>query len=279
VTHQYATAHIDQQILLLRSFIASLNPNAADAQSTDALVPIQSLQTLTEVKRDLVSTIRQVVDVVSKYAGGSLPEPARATVRTFILKLPERWAKAARAEARLNGGSASATASTATATTTTAASETTGAGPGPSTPNPRFYAPGGAPSQPPTASAATQAAERVLTLATESLDMMRSVTAVFKESLDKAEAFVLSRFDSTHPIFVMLINIILFECTDGWNAFALLGYSDSPSPKLAVQKALTDHRLLWFLIHSRPCPLPTMAHFRLLCLLHGCSLQMRPKRP
>jgi hypothetical protein len=42
-----------------------------------------------------VHTIRQVVDVVSKYAGGALPEPARGRVRGFILKLPQRWASKA----------------------------------------------------------------------------------------------------------------------------------------------------------------------------------------
>lgn len=38
--------------------------------------------------------------------------------------------------------------------------------------------------------AATQAAQRILTLATESLDMIRGVTGVFKESLDRADAYV-----------------------------------------------------------------------------------------
>ena len=41
---------------------------------------------------------------------------------------------------------------------------------------------------PSTAGGATQAAQRILTLSTESLDMMRGVTAVVKESLDRAEA-------------------------------------------------------------------------------------------
>jgi hypothetical protein len=36
--------------------------------------------------------------------------------------------------------------------------------------------------------AANQAAQRILTLATESLDMIRGVTGVFKESLDRADA-------------------------------------------------------------------------------------------
>lgn len=42
-----------------------------------------------------MQTVRQVVDVVSKYAGGALPEPARGRVRGFILKLPQRWASKA----------------------------------------------------------------------------------------------------------------------------------------------------------------------------------------
>ena len=36
--------------------------------------------------------------------------------------------------------------------------------------------------------AANQAAQKILTLATESLDMIRGVTGVFKESLDRADA-------------------------------------------------------------------------------------------
>ena len=43
---------------------------------------------------------------------------------------------------------------------------------------------------PPTAGAAVQAAQRILTLATESLDMMRGVTGVVKDSLDRADAWV-----------------------------------------------------------------------------------------
>ncbi|KAK7031908.1 hypothetical protein R3P38DRAFT_3508162 [Favolaschia claudopus] len=56
---QYATQHIDAQILILRDFIASLHPYPPD----------------------IVHTIRQVVGVVLKYTGGALPEPARGRVR------------------------------------------------------------------------------------------------------------------------------------------------------------------------------------------------------
>ena len=40
------------------------------------------------------------------------------------------------------------------------------------------------------AGTALVAAQRILALATESLDMMRNVTGVMKDSLDRAEAFV-----------------------------------------------------------------------------------------
>jgi hypothetical protein len=120
------------------------------------VVPLESLEILSQVKRELINTIRQVVEVVSKYAGGALPEQARNSVRSFILMLPERWSLAARADAdaslRGNGPLA----------------------------NGRGVSGG----------VAMAASTRVLTLATESLDMMRSVTGVFKESLDRAEAWV-----------------------------------------------------------------------------------------
>lgn len=46
------------------------------------------------VKKNVVNTIRQVVEVVGKYAGGSLPEPAKQKVKGFILSLPGRWSVA-----------------------------------------------------------------------------------------------------------------------------------------------------------------------------------------
>ncbi|KAG8927181.1 hypothetical protein FRC00_002233 [Tulasnella sp. 408] len=153
---QYATARIDQQITLLQKFLASLD--ARMSENPGALVPLTHMRTLADVKRDVVTTVRQVVEVMSKYAGGALPEPARATLRSFILLLPERWANAMQqqeAEMITMNGPASTPGETELA-----------------------------------ASTAERAAKRVLTLATESLDMMRGATGVFKESLDRAEAWV-----------------------------------------------------------------------------------------
>ena len=62
----------------------------------DTPVSPATLARLSAVKRDVVATIRQAVDIVSRYAGGALPEPARGTVRSVLLRLPERWASAGR---------------------------------------------------------------------------------------------------------------------------------------------------------------------------------------
>ncbi|OJD14265.1 hypothetical protein AJ78_05367 [Emergomyces pasteurianus Ep9510] len=44
-----------------------------------------------QVKGDILRTLRQVVDVVSKYAGGALPENARYLVRRHLTSLPQRF--------------------------------------------------------------------------------------------------------------------------------------------------------------------------------------------
>jgi len=53
------------------------------------------MRQLANVKRDVVDTIRQVVDVVSKYAGVHFPSPL-AHASGIILRLPQAWASASR---------------------------------------------------------------------------------------------------------------------------------------------------------------------------------------
>lgn len=203
---QYATLHIDAQILILRDFIESLHPSDSSS-GTDILISPTHMRTLTDVRRDIVQTIRQVVDIVSKYAGSALPEPARSRVRGFILHLPQRWATAtvnpapgmadgAPGASSAVGAAAGGTGSLRRARTTRHHKERSAGGPDRSqacTPassrasSPLASARGGLR---PTTSAATQAAQRVLALATESLDMMRGVTGVVKDSLDRADAWV-----------------------------------------------------------------------------------------
>ncbi|KAI0796126.1 transcription factor Opi1-domain-containing protein [Abortiporus biennis] len=220
----YATEHIDQQILVLRDFIASLQIHEAGSSSTSPSSSPSSrtysqdphhLHTLSTIRKDVVDTIRQVVDVVSKYAGGALPEPAKLRVRSFILTLPQRWASAN------TGPSADAPSTSTPKPEGKVKTERTGRGnrtaasapytygppngegsngrvhpPPRSRPASRATSPSSTRVPPPragvheTGPAMTHAATKILTLATESLDMLRAVTQVFKESLDKADAWV-----------------------------------------------------------------------------------------
>ncbi|KAF9438714.1 hypothetical protein BGZ76_005446 [Entomortierella beljakovae] len=151
---QYAVHHIDHQIGLLRAFLASL---ASPSKNTE-IVPSAAASTLASIKKEVVDTLRKVINIVSRYAGACLPDHAKISVRQFILSMPVRWAT-------LNNESV------------------------PSTPI-------GSPSLGPTdrcledivaLNETSEHAARVLVLANESSDMLRSVANIFKDSVDKAE--------------------------------------------------------------------------------------------
>ena len=91
---KYATAYIDAHILFLRNFTIDFQPLSSDASESTPRPPIseEHMRRLMDVKRDIMRTIRQAVNIVSKYAGEALPEPARTHVRGFILTLPQRLA-------------------------------------------------------------------------------------------------------------------------------------------------------------------------------------------
>ena len=158
------------------------------------------MRQLHHVRKDVVQTIRQVVDVVSKYAGGALPEPARNRVRGFILHLPQRWASAANSKEAGVGvggrrsryqhhrrrGTHSSISSSASASQPVTPSSSRPTSPLSSSRRRELQTHGAETTA--TAGAATQAAQRILTLSTESLDMMRGVMGVVKESLDRADA-------------------------------------------------------------------------------------------
>jgi hypothetical protein len=169
------------------------------------------MRTLTDIRRDVVQTIRQVVDVVSKYAGSALPEPARSRVRGFILHLPQRWASASvnptpgmadgiPGASSAVGAAAGGCGSSRRGRSTRHHKERNAGGPHRSQAGTPASSRASSPlasarvalgvGHRPTTSAATQAAQRVLTLAAESLDMMRGVTGVVRDSLDRADAYV-----------------------------------------------------------------------------------------
>jgi hypothetical protein len=85
----YAIQHIEQQMNLLRNFLVSL---ATTSTSTSKHMVKPDNSVLASIKKEIVNTLRKVVEVVSKYAGSGLPEQAKAAVRSFILQLPSRWA-------------------------------------------------------------------------------------------------------------------------------------------------------------------------------------------
>lgn len=82
----YATSHIDRQIHLLRHTMSQM----LHTSESQALIPLLAL--VQNVKREVVETVRKVVDVISKYAGSGLPLHAKNLIRGFILSLPGRWA-------------------------------------------------------------------------------------------------------------------------------------------------------------------------------------------
>lgn len=179
---QYATAHIEHQITILRDLIVKLNHGELDMSGT-------AVQNLTYIKGDVVNTIRGVVDVIGKYAGSALPEPARNSVKAFILSLPARWATVNRSSAASSptgyfGGSPSSPSFSS--------AHISG---GPQSPthlaaSARYRNGAGSPRDQMQMAATAQAANRILTLAIESLDILRSVTIVFGESLDRADLWV-----------------------------------------------------------------------------------------
>jgi len=200
---QYATAHLDHQISTLREFILSLrahnrthpsssSSSVAQQASSNALVAASASAHLSQIKHDVVETIRKVVEVVSKYAGAALPEQAKRYVKQSIMGLPVKWASAIEGkgtsermerqgseietprvermgEAYFNGsgsGSASESERNREDREREEAEREVRAALGPT----------------------EDAADRVLTFAVESLDMLRSVASIFGESVEKAEA-------------------------------------------------------------------------------------------
>lgn len=166
----YATAHLDHQVGILREFISSLsshNRSAALMRSEDA----RAASILDGIKRDVVETIRKVVDVVSTYAGSALPEQAKRYVRSSILGLPEKWARAMQGQDQaiqdINGSVAGASSGSNQDTTSHL---------------------NGITLRNSVTSPTQNAAERTLTFAVESLDMLRGVLGIFTDSVDRADA-------------------------------------------------------------------------------------------
>lgn len=105
---------------------------------------------IASLKNDVLKTLKEVVDVVSRYAGGALPENARVLVRKHLTSLPQRF--------KLASTSSSGSASN-----------------------------GNASSDPEKGAEVKEGAHRVMVLAKEGLDMMAQVSGVLDGTIVSAE--------------------------------------------------------------------------------------------
>ncbi|KAI8366776.1 transcription factor Opi1-domain-containing protein [Radiomyces spectabilis] len=145
---QYARRHIDEQMDILRNLLVSLATQSSNSDKTLS-TPDSAMTTLMAVKKEIIDTLRKVIDVVKKYAGVGLPEQAKTTVRTFILALPNRMAN-------LNSRTVSPMQSPAL--------------------------------QPHTSVSPLQETSiKLLNLGGESIEMLESIAAVFSDTIERAE--------------------------------------------------------------------------------------------
>ncbi|CCF55645.1 hypothetical protein KAFR_0A02070 [Kazachstania africana CBS 2517] len=133
----------------------------------------------TIIKMEIVGTIKKVYNLVSRFGGSSLPEPARSEVRETLLNLPSNWSTSVNSffsSAMTSGGVSATDKSSDTAPTSGAsqsqniAEETKS-----SHDTPQAY---------------LSANGKVLILAKESLDVVRNVMDVVDSTLGKAEEWV-----------------------------------------------------------------------------------------
>ncbi|KAH0548082.1 hypothetical protein GP486_008181, partial [Trichoglossum hirsutum] len=139
-----------------------------------SITPISSTQSealarrVQELKSDVLSTLKKVVDIVSTYAGGALPDNARLLVRKHLTSLPERFHLAS-----LSSSSSSPTP--APSLPPSSSSNPSGDGV-----NKDIAISGGS-------GETIGSAQRVLVLAREGLDMMAQVSVVLHGTIVRAE--------------------------------------------------------------------------------------------
>ncbi|KAI8885471.1 hypothetical protein K501DRAFT_215660 [Backusella circina FSU 941] len=159
---QYAVKHIEQQMALLKNYLVSLassKPSSSSTLTHNNKKNSTKSSVLSDIKKDIVDTLRKVVEVISRYAGSSLPVQARQTVRGFILNLPGRWATVNEIRSTATSPAASPMLSPSTSS-------------GTSTPT------------------QDEAAIRLLSFGQESVEMLQSVTTVFSDTVDRAELWI-----------------------------------------------------------------------------------------
>jgi hypothetical protein len=105
---RWANEHIGKSVTTLKETLEDCNSKTAtpiagsssstEGQNVEDIFVLDSekdrevlAQKIAELKYDVLKTLKDVVDVVSKYAGGALPENARVLVRSHLTSLPQRF--------------------------------------------------------------------------------------------------------------------------------------------------------------------------------------------
>lgn len=100
---RWANERLGGSILSLKQVLNDWDSSRRDNVPRDAEDPERRPQSpsavshqIQQLKGDVLQTLKQVVDVVSRYAGGALPDNARLLVRRHITSLPQRFRIASR---------------------------------------------------------------------------------------------------------------------------------------------------------------------------------------
>ncbi len=92
---QWANEHISKVLSALSSLLSDDGPSQNSAvplsESEAAYQREATVAKIAALKKDVLKTLKEVVDVVSKYAGGALPENAALLVRMHLTSLPQRF--------------------------------------------------------------------------------------------------------------------------------------------------------------------------------------------
>ncbi|PYH88997.1 clock controled protein (Ccg-8) [Aspergillus ellipticus CBS 707.79] len=88
---RWANGRLDKAIDTLKSALKEWDNSQQNGESTGASNATLLTQRIQGVKEDVLTTLKRVVDIVSKYAGGALPENARNLVRRHLTSLPHRF--------------------------------------------------------------------------------------------------------------------------------------------------------------------------------------------
>lgn len=86
---RWANGRLGKAILALQTALKEWDSRNGENSSAGRNTLLS--QRIQAVREDVLSTLKQVVNVVSKYAGGALPENARNLVRRHLTSLPHRF--------------------------------------------------------------------------------------------------------------------------------------------------------------------------------------------